>query len=113
MNNSNNKIPLSILHENHKHACIPTMNVHMKLSKWFQLISMFYSSCCVCQNELHGNSVFKDGQRVWRNSQDFSVALSYYSYAEGHFDDLYRVGQSRLISSPIHEVDVFMRDFIA
>lgn len=51
--------------------------------------------------------------RVWRNSQDFSVALSYYSDAEGHFDDLYRVAQSRCISGPVHDVDVFMRDFIA
>lgn len=85
----------------------------MKLSKWFQFISMSYSSCCVCQSELHGDSVFKDGQRVWRNSQDFTVALSYYSYAEGRFGDLYRVAQSRLISSPCHEVDVFMSDFIA
>lgn len=95
------------------HVYILTINVHMKLSKWFQLISMSYSSCCVCQSELHGDSVFKDGQSMWRNSQDFSVALSYYSDAEGHFDDLYRVAQSRCISSPIHEVDVFMRDFIA
>lgn len=51
--------------------------------------------------------------RVWRNSQDFSVALSYYSDAEGHVDDLYRVAQSRRISGPVHDVDVFMRDFIA
>lgn len=73
---------------------------------------MSYSSCCISQDELHGDSVFKDGQRVW-SSQDSVVVLPHYSDAEGLIDDLYIVAQNGLIGSPIHEVDVFMRDFIA
>jgi hypothetical protein len=51
--------------------------------------------------------------RVWNSSQYSFVALPQYSDAEGIFDDLYIVTQTGFLSSSIHEVVVFRRDFIS